>query len=126
MNKAVVDTVSYEKTKQTPIRTVMSFAKINCTDVEVGGDGTVAATFGDMVFTANSNDLIFTNRSGTPSNPNLITREDRDYTTRLIAVDTLNNTADRTVTFNQITNFVADPALGRPPARYPIIQVALM
>ncbi len=58
MNKAVVDTVSYEKTKQTPIRTVMSFAKINCTDVEVGGDGTVAATFGDMVFTANSNDLI--------------------------------------------------------------------
>lgn len=114
MNKAVVDTVSYEKTKQTPIRTVMSFAKINCTDVEVGGDGTVAATFGDMVFTANSNDLIFTNRSGTPSNPNLITREDRDYTTRLIAVDTLNNTADRTVTFNQITNFVADPALGRP------------
>lgn len=114
LNKAVVDTTSYVKVKQSPTRTLMQFAKINCTDVEIGADGTVVATFGDMVFTASGSDLIFTNRSGTPSNPNLISRENRNYTTKLIAVDTLNNTANRTVTFNQITNYIPDPASGRP------------
>lgn len=109
-----VDTTSYVKTSQPRIRTVKILPKINCTDVEVANDGTVAATFGDMVFTASRDNLIFTNHSGTPSNPYLITREIRNFTTTLIAIDTANNSASRTVTFTQTTNFIPDPALGRP------------
>lgn len=115
LNQAVVDTTNYAKVNQTPTRTIMQFGKINCSDVEVGNDGTIVATFGDMVYFApGGNNLVFTNKSGTPTNPRLITREDRDYTTTLIAVDTLGNSANRTVAFNQVTNYVPDPALGRP------------
>jgi photosystem II stability/assembly factor-like uncharacterized protein len=98
-----------------PQRTIMTFGQVNCSDVEVANDGTVAATFGDLVFLAPAgSNLIFTNKSGTPTNPYLITSENRDYTTTLIAVDTLGNSASRTVTFNQVTPFVPDPALERP------------
>jgi len=113
-NQAQVDTTSYTKENQAPLRTVMEFGKINCSDVEIGADGTVVATFGDMVYIADGSDnMVFTNKSGTPANPVLITREDRDFTTTLIAVDTIGTSASRTITFNQITDYVPDPALGR-------------
>lgn len=114
-NTAQVVQTAYNKEAQAPLRTVMTFGKLNCSDVEVANDGTVAATFGDLVYIApGGSNLIFTNKSGTPTNPTLITSEDRDYTTTLIAVDTLGNSANRTVTFNQVTPFVPDPALNRP------------
>lgn len=114
-NAAEVEETFYEKVPQTPMRSIMEFGKVSCTDVVVGNDGTVLATFKDMVYIApGGDDMVFTNKSGTPSNPNLITREDRDYTTTLIAVDTLGNTASRTVNFEEMTNYVADPADGRP------------
>lgn len=115
LSKAVVDTTNYVKVDQFLVRTIMQFGKINCSDVEVGSDGTIVATFGDMVYIAPGGaNMVFKNRSGTPSNPRLISREDRDYTTTLIAVDTLGNSANRTISFNQITNYLPDPALGRP------------
>jgi hypothetical protein len=114
-NTAQVVQTAYNKQAQPPHRTVMTFGKVNCSDVEVANDGTVAATFGDLVYIApGGSNLIFTNKSGTPTNPTLITSEDRDYTTTLIAVDTLGNSANRTITFNQVTPFVPDPALDRP------------
>jgi photosystem II stability/assembly factor-like uncharacterized protein len=115
LNSAEVVETSYEKVAQPPMRTVMEFGKVSCTDVAVGNDGTVVATFKDMVYIApGGNDMVFTNKSGTPSNPNLITREDRDFATTLIAVDTLGNTASRTVNFEEMTDYVPDPADGRP------------
>lgn len=108
-NTAIIDTTSYEKIAQPKIRNIVDFEKINCTDVDVAADGTVVATFGNMVYTApGGSDLIFTNRSGRPNNPKVIAREIRAYQTTLIAIDTSNNVGERTVSFDQTTNWAND------------------
>lgn len=105
----------YEKTAQAPMRSIKHFGKVPCTDVVVGADGTVVATFANMIYVApGGDDMVFANKSGTPINPSVISREDRSFTTTLIAIDTLDNTASRTVSFDQMTAFVPDPADGRP------------
>ncbi len=108
-NTATIDTTYYEKVAQPKIRNIISMGKINCTDVDIAADGTVVATFGNMVYTApGGSDLIFTNRSGRPNNPKVTAREIRAYTTTLVAIDTNNLTGERTVNFSQTTNWAND------------------
>lgn len=108
-NTATIDTTYYEKVAQPKIRHILNLGKINCTDVDVAADGTVVATFGNLVYTApGGSDLIFTNRSGRPDNPKVTAREIRAYTTTLVAIDTNNQTGERTVNFNQTTNWAND------------------
>lgn len=109
LNEAEVDTTTYDRIMGVPVRTIMEFEKPSCSDVEVAPDGTVAATFDNMVFIApGGNDLIFTNKSGSPENPHLISMDERMYTTTLIAIDTNENSASRTVNFEITTDWEPD------------------
>jgi len=110
------DTTSYAKETTGTVRNEVAIGKVPCTDVELASDGTVAATFGNMVFTApGGNDLVFTNRSKNPLNPKEISQENRAYTTTLTVFDTLGNTYTRTITFNMTTNWGFTPKDGPSP-----------
>ena len=108
-NSAEVDTSVYNKVPQPKVTHILEFDKPNCTDVDVASDGTVIATFDNLVFMAPGGaDMVFTNKSANPENPYVISMEERAYTTTLTAVDTSGNTASRTVNFNQSTNWGPD------------------
>ncbi len=117
---SIPDTTSYLKEVEENIKTIESIAlgRLACTSVSVASDGTVAATFGNIVFTApGGNNLIFTNRAKNPLNIKEISRENRAYTTKLTVYDTLNPSTPntRTLTFSTVSNWVFTPMSGPSP-----------
>ncbi|MFP4470579.1 MAG: T9SS type A sorting domain-containing protein [Bacteroidales bacterium] len=108
-NSAEIDTTVYNKVPQSKVTHILEFDKPNCTDVDIAADGSVIATFDNLVMMApGGDDLVFTNKSGNPENPYVISLEERSYTTTLTAVDTSGNTASRLVEFEQTTNWAPD------------------
>ncbi len=115
-NSAVLDTTNYVKNVASSQTYIGEFNKPNCSDVDIASDGTVVATFNDLVFMApGGSDMIFTNYSGSPTNPYVISMQQRSYTTTLTAVDTADNTASRTVNFNTETAWGPDEADATSP-----------
>ena len=120
---SVPDTINSTKEVGGKVRNIVPLGKLACTSVSVASDGSVAATFGNMVFTApGGSDLRFTNHSKNPVNPREISHENRTYTTTLTVQDTLGNTNSRTMTFETITAWaftaVNDPSpLSSNPGR---------
>ncbi len=102
------DTSNYLKEVESNVRKIVQLGRLACSSVSVASDGTVAATFGNMVYTAPGGDnLTFTNRSKNPTNPKEISRENRAYTTKLTVYDTLNPSTPytRTLTFSTVSNW---------------------
>jgi hypothetical protein len=100
------DTTSYNKTVEEFVVNILSLGNMPCTDVSVGSDGLVVATFNNLVFTATEDLMKFKNRSSNPENPYKKEREFRAYETTLTVIDTLGNTDSRTMQFTDTTNFI--------------------
>ena len=112
------DTTSYSKEITETNRFIVPIGKVPCASVSVASDGTVAATFGNLVFTApGGTDLIFTNHSKNPVNPKEMSKENRAYSTTLIVYDTLNPTTpySRTVAFTTEAAYNFTPQDGPSP-----------
>ena len=99
------DTVSYTKGIQDVRVSLLQLGQMPCTDVSVGSNGLIVATFGDMVFTSMEDDMKFRNRSSNPNNPYQKDREFRAYETTLTVIDTLDNTDSRTIQFSDTTDY---------------------
>jgi hypothetical protein len=112
------DTTSYLKETVGTTRTVVPIGKVPCASVSVASDGTVAATFANMVYTApGGTNLVFTNQSKNPVNPKEVSKENREYATTLFVYDTLNPTVpySRTLNFSVVTEYGFTPKSGSSP-----------
>ena len=107
------DTTEYNKIQDTLIRTIIGLGLMPCTDVAVNTDGLIYATFDNLVFRSNESDTVFKNLSANPDNPYEMDREFRAYTTTLTVIDTLGNTASRTIQFADTTDY-ANAVVGTP------------
>jgi len=109
------DTLSYEKEVQGIISNRLPLGNMPCTDVSIGSDGFVVATFENMVMTATEEEMIFRNRSANPDNPYEKDREFRSYETTLTVIDTLDNTDSRTIQFEETTDWANATVDGPSP-----------
>ncbi len=116
------DTTNMEKEIAEKISYILQFGFVNCTDVEVASDGFIATTFDNKVYTApNGNELVFTNRSIQPANPDEMSKNIYYYTTTLLVIDTLgNDTLRPALQYNDTTNWantennIASPLSANP------------
>ncbi len=99
------DTVSATKTEKERISTLLNLGKMPCTDVAIDAEGLVVATFNNLVFTAQENDMKFRNHSANPDNPYEKEQTNYAYTTTLTAIDTIGNSDSRTIEFDDTTSW---------------------
>jgi hypothetical protein len=89
LKSTTVDTLLYNKTETSRINGEKRFGKVKCDAISVGPTGNLMATFGNLVYvSAGGADPVFRNVSSNPKNFDMFERNNKNYTTNLIVIDT--------------------------------------
>ncbi|MDD4175954.1 MAG: T9SS type A sorting domain-containing protein [Bacteroidales bacterium] len=105
LKKTIIDTLLYNKNEIARINAEKTFGKIKCDAVDVGPNGNLIASFNNIVYVSDGGaDPVFRNISGNPKNFDMFAREDKNFTTNLIVIDTNNQIYNRgAINYNVVT-----------------------
>lgn len=105
LQQTMVDTLLYDKNEIARINNENMFGKVKCDAVDIGPSGNIIASFNNIVYVSDGGaDPVFRNVSSNPMNFDMFARQDKNYTTNLIVIDTNNQIYNRgALNYNIVT-----------------------